>query len=91
MCANQIARACSKHQLNVLFGNGVISNTHANNLNGNNFIGFVPSVISTPPIGGGGANLPPSLNSSAPSFSLAPPASAVAPPLKFSSIAKCSN
>ncbi|CAF2059206.1 unnamed protein product [Rotaria magnacalcarata] len=63
------------------FGNGVISNTHANNFNRNNFIGFVPSVISIPPIGGGGANLPPSLNSAAPSFSLAPPVSVVAPPL----------
>ncbi|CAF4259203.1 unnamed protein product [Rotaria magnacalcarata] len=47
----------------------------------NNFIGFVPSIISTPPIGGGGANLPP-LSSVTPSLiSVTPPLIAVAPPI----------
>ncbi|CAF4248081.1 unnamed protein product [Rotaria magnacalcarata] len=68
------------------FGNGVISNTHANNFNRNNFVGFVPSVISIPPIGGGGANLPP-LSSVTPSLiSLTPPLIAVAPPLNSAAL-----
>ncbi|CAF4907614.1 unnamed protein product [Rotaria socialis] len=63
------------------FGNGVISNTHANNFNRNNFAGFVPSVISRHPIGGGRANVPP-LSSITPSLiSVAPPLITVAPPI----------
>ncbi|CAF2058584.1 unnamed protein product [Rotaria magnacalcarata] len=46
------------------FGNGVISNTHANNFNRNNFVGFVPPVNSSL-VGGGGLNSA-SLNSTAP-------------------------
>ncbi|CAF2259493.1 unnamed protein product [Rotaria magnacalcarata] len=46
------------------FGNGIISNTHANHYNRNNFIGFIPPVNSSL-VGGGGLNSA-SFNSTAP-------------------------